>query len=79
MHVVDARAACAFVQVIDVLRAEVKAIAHVLFQRGQSVVGCIGFGRQGVAPAHGIEIPYERWVSFPGFRSCYLLYPVAIP
>jgi hypothetical protein len=41
MHVMDATGTGAFVEVVDILRAEVKAAGHFLFDRRESKVGDI--------------------------------------
>ena len=61
VHVMDAARAGAFVEVVDVLRAEVEVFricfGEALFDFGEGDVGCVGLGGEGVAAAHGVEAP----------------------
>jgi len=79
VHVVNAVGAGALVEVIDVLGAEIEAIAQPLFYFGKAEVSGVGFGPEGVATAHGVETPDEFRVGLPRLGSRDLFDTVAVP
>ena len=79
VHVVDVLRAGAFVEVVDVLGAEVEAARHLAFEVGEGEVAGVGLGCEGIAAAHGIEPPDEGWICVPGFRGGDVLYTMAVP
>jgi len=83
VHVVDAVRAGALVEVVDVLGAEVEVVGvyfgEVLFDLGESFVGGVRLGGEGVAAALGVETPDEFGVGLPGFGGGDLFDAVAVP
>lgn len=79
MHMVHALRACALMQVIHILGAEVEPVAYPVLDCGESQVCCIRLGCEGVAATHGIEPPNQFRIGMPGFRGCHLVDPVTIP
>jgi hypothetical protein len=67
------------VQVVDILRAEIEAIAHPVFERSQRAMRCVGLRIGRVASAHRVETPHEFWIGLPGFGCRNFLYPMSIP
>jgi hypothetical protein len=70
---------CALVQIVNILRAKIEAIAHLLLNSCECKVRRIGLGGESVTAAHGIEIPDHCWIGVPGLRSRDLVYPIAVP
>ena len=66
-------------QVIDVLRAEVEAVAHAAFKLRQRPMPSVRLNGQRIASAHGVEVPNQPRISLPGLRSCHLLDVIAVP
>ena len=66
VHVDDADRAGLFVEIIDILGAEVEAVAEAAFERGESEVAGIRFCGCGHAAAHGIKFPDELRIALPG-------------
>ena len=79
VHVVDAARTGALVQVVDVLGAEVEAVAELLLDVCQGFVGGVGLRGESIAATHGVEAPDERGVSFPGFGRGDLFDTMAVP
>lgn len=57
MHVVDASRTGTLVEVVDVLGAEIEAVAEVLFDLCQREVCGVGVSGQGILPTHRVETP----------------------
>ncbi len=76
---VDAKRAGALVQVIDILRAQIKMLAQLIFELRQGQVGGIRLGRESIAAAHGIEAPHQFRIGVPGLGCCHLLDSIAVP
>ncbi len=66
VHVDDADRSGLFVEIIDILRAEVEAVAEAAFERGESEMAGIRFCGSGHAAAHGIKFPNELRIALPG-------------
>jgi hypothetical protein len=79
VHVVDAAGAGSLVQVIDVLCAEVEAVAEFFFETGESEVRCVWLDCKGVAATHGVEAPDELRVGLPCFGCSNLFDAMAVP
>jgi hypothetical protein len=75
----DATRTGALVEVVDILCAEIKAVAYSLFEGCESKVGNIWLSSQGIAPTHGIEPPYECGIRVPGFGRRHLFDTIAVP
>ena len=56
-------------KIVDVLCAEIEPIAELLLKQGDGEMGGVGLGVDGVAAAHGVEIPDEARVATPGDGS----------
>ena len=65
VHVDDADRAGLFVEIIDILGAEVEAVAEAAFERSESEVAGIRFCGSGHAAAHGIKFPDELRIALP--------------
>ncbi|MGC2506889.1 MAG: hypothetical protein WA369_09535 [Candidatus Acidiferrales bacterium] len=65
VHVDDADRASLFVEIVDILRAEVQAVAEAFFERGESEMSGIRFRGCGDAAAHGIKFPDELRIALP--------------
>jgi hypothetical protein len=79
MHVEEADGAGAFVEVVDVLRAEEEAVADTIFKRGKCEVGWIRLGCGSSGAAGGVELPDEGWIALPGFGSADVFNTIAGP
>ena len=79
VHVMKTMRAGTLVQVVDVLRAEIEAIAHLLFDGGQCAVRCVGLRSHRIATAHGVEAPHQLGVRLPGLGRGDLLHAMTVP
>jgi hypothetical protein len=79
VHVVDALGASPLMEVIYVLRAEIKAIAELLFDLCKGSVGGVRFYCNSVSAAHGIKAPDEFGIRFPGFRCRHFFNAITVP
>jgi hypothetical protein len=78
-RVVEVLRAGAFVEVVDVLGAEVEAAGHLAFEFGEREVAGVGLGGERVAAAHRVEAPDEGWIGVPGFGGGDVLYAMTVP
>jgi hypothetical protein len=75
----DAAGTGALVEIVDILRAEIKAISQLLFDFRNGDMPGIRLRSEGIAAAHGVEAPDEFGIRAPGFRRCYVLDSIAVP
>ena len=73
------RGTSALVQIVDVLGAEIKVVAQLMFDVCQSKVGYIWLGGESVAPAHRVETPDQLRIGVPCFGGCDLVDSIAVP
>ena len=76
---VDAKRTAALMQVIHVLRAQIKTVAQLLLDLCQGHVRGIRLGPERVAAAHGIEPPHQFGIRVPGLGRCNLIHPISVP
>ena len=69
MHVENAPRARLLVKIVDVLRADKKAVVESLFERCEGNMAEIWLGGGCDFAAHGVEIPDEAWITPPGLRG----------
>ena len=79
MHVDQIFAPGAFVQVIDILRAEKIVAGELGFELSESDVRRIGRGFFAVGAALGIKIPDQRGIASQSFRRADFLHVVSGP
>jgi hypothetical protein len=79
MHMMHSLRPGTFVEIIDVLGAEIKAVAKLPLDRGQGDVGGIRLRGESIAATHGIETPYEFRIGVPGFGCGHFLDAIPVP
>ena len=79
VHVMEAKRSGTLVEIIDVLRAEIKTVTQFAFNISQSQMCRIRFYSHGVAATHGIEAPHQFAIGMPSLGRGHLLDPVPIP
>ena len=67
------------VQIVNVLRAQEKAIGESPFELGQSKMSRVWFGFGSNTTAHRVELPYEPGIAMPRLRRSNFFYAVISP
>src|ERR1700741_891103 len=78
-HVNDARGASLFMEIVDILRAEVQTAGKRLLEIGEGEMGGIGLGGRGHAAAHRVEVPDQTRIAVPGARRGDIFEAVVAP
>jgi hypothetical protein len=79
MHVQHPVGACAFVQIVHVLRAKEITVADLLFQFGQREMRGVRLRLIAVSAPFRVEGPHQPWIAFPRIRRAHIFNSIPRP